>query len=46
MACDYHKATGLEALMGYLYLKKDMGRLVDLVQAGLADGEKHSEESV
>lgn len=43
---DYHKATGLEALMGYLYLKKDMGRLVDLVQAGLADGEKHSEESV
>lgn len=43
---DYHKATGLEALMGYLYLKKDMGRLVDLVQAGLQTEKKHSEESV
>ena len=32
---DYHKATGLEALMGYLYLKKDMTRIVDLMQVGL-----------
>ena len=32
---DYHKATGLEALMGYLYLKKDMRRIVDLMRAGL-----------
>ena len=32
---DYHTATGLEALMGYLYLKKDMTRIVDLMQVGL-----------
>lgn len=35
---DYRKATGLEALVGYLYLKKDMARIIDLVCAGL-DGE-------
>ena len=32
---DYRKATGLEALMGYLYLKKDWKRLLDLVKIGL-----------
>ena len=32
---DYRKATGLEALMGYLYLKKDMKRIIDLIYAGL-----------
>lgn len=32
---DYRKATGLEALMGYLYLRDDMGRVIDLVQLGL-----------
>ena len=32
---DYHKATGFEALMGYLYLKKDWKRLLDLVKIGL-----------
>lgn len=32
---DYRKATGFEALMGYLYLKKDMKRIIDLVHAGL-----------
>ena len=25
---DYRKATGFEALMGYLYLKEDMSRLI------------------
>ncbi len=27
---DYHKATGIEALFGYLYLKKDIFRLREL----------------
>ena len=37
---DYRKATGFEALMGYLYLKEDMNRLIDLVKAGLDTGEQ------
>ena len=32
---DYRKATGLEALMGYLYLKDDFERLVELVKTGV-----------
>ena len=32
---DYRRATGFEALMGYLYLKKDWKRLLDLVKIGL-----------
>lgn len=32
---NYRRATGFEALMGYLYLKKDMKRLIDLVKIGL-----------
>ncbi len=28
---DYRRATGFEALMGYLYLKKDMDRITDLL---------------
>ena len=32
---DYRRATGFEALMGYLYLKKDMKRLINLVKIGL-----------
>lgn len=32
---DYRRATGFEAVMGYLYLKKDMKRLIDLVKIGL-----------
>ncbi len=43
---DYHKATGLEALMGYLYLKKDIRRIIDLMQAGLQTENEHSEENV
>ncbi|MBQ0042493.1 MAG: ribonuclease III [Lachnospiraceae bacterium] len=33
---DYRKATGFEALCGYLYLKKDMSRLLELISEGLA----------
>ncbi len=32
---DYRRATGFEALLGYLYLKKDYKRLLDLVKIGL-----------
>ena len=32
---DYRRATGFEALIGYLYLKKEWKRLVDLVKIGL-----------
>ncbi len=32
---DYRHATGFEALLGYLYLKDEFGRLVDLVRLGL-----------
>ena len=32
---DYRRATGFEALLGYLYLKKDYKRLLDLVKLGL-----------
>lgn len=32
---DYRKATGFEALMGYLYLSNQMERLVYLVKEGL-----------
>lgn len=32
---DYRRATGFEALMGYLYLKNDFERLMELVKSGL-----------
>lgn len=32
---DYRRATGLEALMGHLYLKKDYKRMLDLIKIGL-----------
>ncbi len=32
---EYRKATGFAALMGYLYLKKDMERMIDLIKTGL-----------
>lgn len=39
---DYRRATGFEALLGYLYLKKDWKRILDLVKMGL---DSLSEES-
>lgn len=38
---DYRRATGFEALIGYLYLKKEYERLMELVKIGL----KHLEET-
>lgn len=32
---DYRKATGLEALCGYLYLQGKTGRILELLQKGL-----------
>lgn len=32
---DYRKATGLEALMGYLYLEEDTKRIIELIHTGL-----------
>ena len=32
---DYRNATGFEALMGYLYLKDEFERLVELVKTGV-----------
>ena len=36
---EYCKATGLEALVGYLYLKGDTERLVSLIKLGLENAE-------
>ena len=32
---DYRRATGFEALVGYLYLKKRYARLMELIKIGL-----------
>ncbi|MCF0132376.1 MAG: ribonuclease III [Blautia sp.] len=34
---DYRRATGFEALMGYLYLKEDFGRIVELIRKGIGE---------
>ncbi len=33
---DYRMATGFEALIGYLYLKGDMDRIMELVKEGIS----------
>lgn len=33
---DYRHATGLETLCGYLYLSGNVGRIIELIDAGLA----------
>ena len=35
---DYRRATGFEALIGYLYLKEDTGRMLELIRKGLDAG--------
>lgn len=32
---DYRKATGLEALIGYLYLKGETNRLIEIMRSGM-----------
>ena len=34
---DYRRATGFEALMGYLYLKEDYERMIILVRKGIGE---------
>ena len=38
---DYRRATGFEALIGYLYLKREYDRLMELVKIGLGSLEDH-----
>ena len=42
---DYHKATGLEALCGYLYLLGENRRLSELIQRGLRTETDSGEET-
>lgn len=41
---DYRRATGFEALIGYLYLKKKYRRIVDLIKTGLVGLEEAEEK--
>ena len=41
---DYHKASGFEALMGYLYLKGEDDRIALLIDTGLSDKESDEHE--
>ena len=40
---DYRRATGFEALMGYLYLRKDWERMLLLMKAGMDSLEEERE---
>jgi ribonuclease-3 family protein len=40
---DYRRATGFEAVMGYLYLMNQIDRIVDLMKLGLTE-EKNDEQ--
>ncbi|MCR5177919.1 MAG: ribonuclease III [Lachnospiraceae bacterium] len=40
---DYRLATGLEALCGYLYMKGEMARLMELIEAGMKDRGENDE---
>lgn len=37
---EYHKATGVEALSGYLYQKDEVARIVELISIGIREYEK------
>ena len=40
---DYRRATGFEAVMGYLYLTNQLERIVDLIKLGLIKEDKEDE---
>ena len=40
---DYRRATGFEALMGYLYLTEQWERMLELIKIGITEGEKDGE---
>ena len=37
---DYRRATGFEALIGYLYLREEYMRMLDLIRMGIGEDEK------
>ena len=39
---EYHKATGLEALFGYLYLRGETDRIQELFEAAFCAGEQEN----
>lgn len=41
---DYRRATGFEALMGYLYLTERWDRMLELIKTGLEEGEADGRE--
>ena len=41
---DYRRDTGLEALVGYLYLKEDLPRIIDLIHLGMDEGDNKDHE--
>ena len=41
---DYRRATGFEALMGYLYLTEQWERMLELIKIGLEEGETDGRE--
>lgn len=40
---DYRRATGFEAVMGYLYLTEKYHRMIDLVKLGLEPGKEEKD---
>lgn len=36
---DYRRATGFEALIGYLYLREEYTRMLDLIRMGIGEDE-------
>lgn len=40
---DYRRATGFEALMGYLYLTEQWDRMLELIKMGITKGENDGE---
>jgi ribonuclease-3 family protein len=43
---DYRRATGFEALMGYLYLTEQWKRMLDLIKIGLEKGEQYGGKQI
>ena len=43
---DYRRATGLEALIGYLYLQDRTERMMELILMGLAENGKGEEDAL
>ncbi len=40
---DYRRATGFEALIGYLYLTEQWDRMLELIKIGITEGENNGE---